>query len=94
MAHTNSLNIRATEREREDHIHVHPCLARAAFALRWPAISDTACEEILSIEGIELALEQNKKPLIVVRKEEKGDCEMDKLERYRTLIKGTDSPLC
>jgi len=32
-------------------------------------ISETAFEEIFSIEGIEVALEQNKMPLIIVRTE-------------------------
>lgn len=35
----------------------------------WLAISETAFDEIFSIEGIEIALEQNKMPLIIVRTE-------------------------
>ena len=35
----------------------------------WLAISETAYGEIFSIEGIEIAFEQNKMPLIIVRTE-------------------------
>lgn len=35
----------------------------------WLAISETAFDEIFSIEGIEVALEQNKMPVIIVRTE-------------------------
>jgi len=35
----------------------------------WLAISETAFDEIFSIDGIEIALEQNKMPLIIVRTE-------------------------
>lgn len=35
----------------------------------WLAISETAFDEIFSIEGIEIAFEQNKMPLIIVRTE-------------------------
>ena len=35
----------------------------------WLAISETAFDEIFSIEGIEVALDQNKMPLIIVRTE-------------------------
>jgi hypothetical protein len=35
----------------------------------WLAISEKAYEEIFSIEGIEIAFEQNKMPLIIVAPE-------------------------